>query len=353
MQNFSERLIHWYLEHKRSLPWRDTKDPYKIWLSEIILQQTRVDQGLAYYQKFVKEFDTVNDLANASTDRVLKLWQGLGYYSRARNLHAAAKQVVEEFNGSFPNNYKDLLKLKGVGEYTAAAIASFAFKEATPVVDGNVFRFLSRAYGVEEAIDTVKGKKTFKALAEDLIDKKQPDLFNQAIMEYGALQCTPKQPKCLTCPFQEDCFAFRNNNIQRLPIKAKKTKQTAVYLHYFILSENGTTYIQQRPKKGIWGGLFEFPKTESTEPIKREEVANEILPEEIVGHSNYRTANISGPIKHILSHRKISCTFWKVELLEEPTSNYIKNCKAIRTDEIDTFALPRLIDRFLEKEKAF
>lgn len=353
MGDFSQKLNNWYLDNKRTLPWRETKDPYKIWLSEVILQQTRVAQGMDYYLKFTTEFSTVEDLANASIDQVLKLWQGLGYYSRARNLHAAAKQVMEQFNGSFPDNYDDLLQLKGVGDYTASAVASFAFKEAKPVLDGNVFRFLSRIYGIATPIDSGQGRKTFKALARDLIDQQNPDLFNQAIMEFGALQCTPKQPLCISCPFQDECVAFRNNRMADLPVKTNKTKQSQVYLHYFILRYNSTTYIQQRPKEGIWGGLFEFPNIESNQPLDRNKIAKETLPNSIVGHTNYRTINISAPIKHILSHRKISCTFWKVELLEKPNSNYINSCTAIKTSEIDTFALSRLIDRYLEKEKGF
>ena len=219
---FSSQIISWYLEFKRDLPWRNTTNPYNIWLSEIILQQTQVKQGLPYYEKFITHFPTVESLANADEEQVLKLWQGLGYYSRARNLHFAAKQIAE--SGSFPTNYKAILELKGVGEYTAAAIASFAYKLPHAVVDGNVFRLLSRVYGVDIAINSTEGKKYFSKLANTLLDTKRPDTHNQAIMEFGAMMCKPKNPNCEQCPLSNECIAFNSNSIEAFPVKIKKNE---------------------------------------------------------------------------------------------------------------------------------
>jgi len=261
--SFSKQLIKWYELHKRALPWRETQDPYRIWLSEVILQQTRVNQGLPYFKRFVESFPTVQDLAAAHQEDILKLWQGLGYYSRARNLHVAAQQVVE-MNGIFPNSYKKLLDLKGVGDYTAAAIASFAFKEAVPVVDGNVYRVLSRIYGVNTPINETAGIKEFKELATKLLDKKTPDIYNQAIMEFGALQCVPKKPDCTICLFQSQCIAFKDDRIEELPVKIKKTKIKNLYHHYIVIqTPDNKTVLQERSQTGIWAGLYEFPFIES------------------------------------------------------------------------------------------
>nr|WP_321539525.1 A/G-specific adenine glycosylase [Flavobacterium piscinae] len=221
---FSNRLIQWYLENKRDLPWRNTTNPYPIWLSEIILQQTRVAQGLPYYERFIETFPTVFDLANASEEQVLKLWQGLGYYSRGRNLHKTAQIIAFELNGTFPTTYTELLKLKGIGSYTAATIASFSQKEVVPVVDGNVFRILARYFDVETDISSATAKKEFTALANELIDSKQPDVFNQALMEFGALQCVPKNPNCSICVFKDSCAALQKKKVDLLPIKLKKRK---------------------------------------------------------------------------------------------------------------------------------
>ncbi|MCW8941497.1 MAG: A/G-specific adenine glycosylase, partial [Flavobacteriales bacterium] len=237
---FSQKLISWYKNNKRDLPWRNTINPYKIWLSEIILQQTRVNQGLSYYYKFIEHYPSVKDLANASEQEVLKLWQGLGYYSRARNLHATARIITENYDGIFPVDYKKILSLKGVGEYTAAAITSFAYNQPYPVVDGNVFRVLARIYGVDTPIDTPEGKKTFNGLANKLIDKKQAATYNQAIMEFGALVCTPKNPECENCIFNNICAALINQQIELLPLKSKKIKQTNRYFNYLIIETNNS-----------------------------------------------------------------------------------------------------------------
>ena len=261
---FSNKLISWYLQHKRDLPWRETQNPYYIWLSEIMLQQTRVAQGLPYFMKFTTAFPTVFDLANASEEAVLKLWQGLGYYSRARNLHKTAQIVAFEMNGVFPENYTNLLKLKGIGDYTAAAIASFSYNECVPVVDGNVFRVLSRYFDVENDISIQSTKKVFAALALELMPKNNPAQFNQAIMEFGALQCVPKSPNCIICPFNESCAALMKNKVDKLPVKNKKIKVTNRFLNYLIYNDSkNNTIIQKRTEKGIWQNLYEFPLLEA------------------------------------------------------------------------------------------
>src|ERR1041385_985871 len=255
--DFSQILLSWYARNRRDLPWRKTRDPYKIWLSEVILQQTRVQQGLPYYLAFVKKCPDVKKLAAAPEDEVVKLWQGLGYYSRARNLHAAAKMVVKDFAGKFPGNYEDLRKLKGIGDYTAAAIASLSFDERKAVVDGNVYRVLSRIFGIEDAIDSTVGKKIFSELANELISQKFPADHNKAIMEFGALQCVPKNPDCKNCPFVLHCYAQKKKIIHLFPLKSKKTKITDRFFYYLVIRHKGHIYIKQRTGKDIWKGLFD------------------------------------------------------------------------------------------------
>ena len=267
--DFSNSLLLWYLQNKRDLPWRNTTNPYFIWLSEIMLQQTRVAQGLPYFLSFIEAFPSIFDLANADEEQVLKLWQGLGYYSRARNMHKTAQIVAFEFDGNFPDNYNDLLKLKGIGEYTAAAIASFAFNEVVPVVDGNVFRVLSRYFDIITDIATSGAKKEYAALAKELIPKDKPALFNQAIMEFGALQCMPKKPNCNICIFNNSCVALKKKKVAELPVKSKKTKVTYRYFNYVIFLDNDeNTIITKRTQKGIWQNLYEFPVIETNEDFK-------------------------------------------------------------------------------------
>ncbi|SFT68413.1 A/G-specific DNA-adenine glycosylase [Lishizhenia tianjinensis] len=335
MSDFGRQIIDWYKENKRVLPWRSTQEPYRIWLSEIILQQTRVAQGLSYYERFVKEFPQVEDLANASEQEVLKLWQGLGYYSRARNLHFAAKQVVEDFGGVFPRDYKSIKSLKGVGDYTAAAIASFAFHLPHPVVDGNVYRLLSRYFNDDTPIDTTQGKKQFQAYADELMLTDEIADFNQAMMEMGAIVCTPKNPSCETCPLQNSCSALKEGSQLELPIKAKKVKVQDRFLHYIVVDANGY-YLQQRDDKGIWRNMFEFPLIES----QKEEEDISVLAKkegfEILGSPLYET-------KHILSHQKLHVKFWKAKADEAVLEKYIQ------VDHLEDHAIPRVIDRFLEE----
>ena len=275
--DFHNTLISWYLENKRDLPWRNTQNPYFIWLSEIILQQTRVAQGTPYFLSFTSSFPTVFDLANANEEQVLKLWQGLGYYSRARNLHKTAQYVAHDLSGIFPDNYTDLLKLKGVGEYTAAAIASFSYNEVVPVVDGNVFRVLSRYFDIETDIALASAKKEFTAIAFEIMPKDTPALFNQAIMEFGALQCVPKSPNCGVCVFNTSCAALQKKKVAQLPVKSKKLKVKNRFFNYLVATDsNKNTLIQKRTSKGIWHNLYEFPLIESEENVDFDYISTQI-----------------------------------------------------------------------------
>lgn len=314
--NFSNTLIKWYLQNKRDLPWRITQDPYCIWLSEIILQQTRVAQGLPYFLTFTNTFPTVHDLAQASEQEVLKLWQGLGYYSRARNLHQAAQYISVELKGEFPKTYKELLLIKGIGTYTAAAIASFCYGEVVPVVDGNVFRVLARYLGVPTDIASASAKKEFAALANELMSQSQPGLFNQAIMEFGALQCVPKSPNCGACVFQSSCYALANKKIAELPFKSKKTKVRLRYLNYVVLQdENAMSLIQQRVGPGIWQNLYEFPYIETEQEIHHDEFIAKITQSDLLSLPIQQVSLLTPmAIKHQLSHQQLVIKFWSVKV---------------------------------------
>ena len=342
MDFFSSKIIKWYSQHKRELPWRNTKDPYKIWLSEIILQQTQVKQGLPYYQKFIKTFPSVSELANANEEEVLKLWQGLGYYSRARNLHFAAKQIHQA--GFFPKEYKDIITLKGVGEYTAAAIASFAFKLPYAVVDGNVFRLLSRFYGIYTPIDTSKGKREFSEIAQTLLAKKEPDTHNQAIMEFGSQMCKPKQPNCNSCPLRDECVAFANNTIHLLPVKKGKVKVKTVFFEYFFFKMNGYTLVNKRANDGIWQNMYEFPLITTNDLKNTEEILNHNQFESWVKGIDFSIESIS-EFKHILSHRKINARFWEIKCQNTITES---NFQKIKIETIDKLAVSRLIEKFIQ-----
>jgi A/G-specific adenine glycosylase len=311
---FSNLLIQWYLQNKRDLPWRKTTHPYPVWLSEIMLQQTRVAQGLPYFLRFTEAFPTVNDMAAAPEEQVLKLWQGLGYYSRARNLHATAKQVAFEMGGRFPESYAGLLKLKGVGDYTAAAIASISYGEAVPVVDGNVYRVLARVFGIEADISTPSAKKIFTAHAASLMPVGRAADFNQAMMEFGALQCVPKNPDCSVCIFNKDCVAFNTGRVAGLPVKLRKQKVTDRFFNYIIIKDaNGHTKVTRRSQKGIWHGLYEFPLLETgsllpeaeTLPLIAAMLGSGLQPKAI-------TLLTPQPVIHKLSHQKLHLRFWEV-----------------------------------------
>jgi A/G-specific adenine glycosylase len=342
---FYKTLIKWYLQNKRDLPWRKTADPYPIWLSEIMLQQTRVAQGMPYFLSFTTAFPTVFDLADASEEQVLKLWQGLGYYSRARNLHKTAQIVAHEMNGVFPDNYKDLLKLKGIGEYTAAAIASFSYNECVPVVDGNVFRVLSRYFDLETDIAQTAAKKEFAALAFELMPKDNPALFNQAIMEFGALQCVPKNPNCNECVFNNSCAALQKKKVDQLPIKSKKTKVRNRYFNYIVAADDlENTIIQKRTAKGIWHNLYEFPLLETDQVEDFETVAQQISQNffqenKIESLLEYNEESII----HKLSHQHLHIKFWKATI-----KGTISN--GIDMETAKTFPFPIVIHNFIEEK---
>ena len=329
---FSNSLVQWYLQNKRDLPWRDTINPYQIWLSEIMLQQTRVAQGLPYFISFINAFPTVFDLANAEEDQVLKLWQGLGYYSRARNLHATAKYVAHELNGIFPDNYKELLKLKGIGEYTAAAIASFSYNEPVAVLDGNVYRVLSRYFNMDNDISDTKTKKVFQTLAQEVLLKDNPAIFNQAIMEFGALQCVPKNPDCESCVLSNSCAALQYNKVAQLPVKSKKTKVTPKYFNYLILKDITDKFIvQKREGKGIWENLYEFPLFETAELMAPEVIEKQLIQMDFFGQKAKEIILLNSEIiKHKLSHQHLFIRFFLMEFdVELPGSKGFEEIKKL------------------------
>ncbi len=344
MNTFTGILMKWYEENKRDLPWRNTKDPYMIWISEVILQQTRVNQGYDYFLRFVKRFPDISHLAEASEDEVMKYWQGLGYYSRARNLHTAAKSMY----GVFPSTYDGVRKLKGVGAYTAAAICSIAYDMPYAVVDGNVYRVLSRYFCVETPIDSTEGKKVYTALADEMLDKSHPAVYNQAIMDFGALQCTPKSPSCMSCPLAEGCFALRKDMIAQLPVKQHKTKIINRYFNYIYVRAGLYTYIRKRTDNDIWKNLFELPLVETDSPITENDIAS--LPQVKSFFSEGDSIDIHPlwlNVKHVLSHRVIYANFFEVVLPEQSISfsSYLR----IRREDLEHYAVPRLIYAFLEK----
>jgi A/G-specific adenine glycosylase len=351
--HFAGTLIRWYGQHKRSLPWRDTTDPYYIWLSEVILQQTRVAQGLPYYLRFVEAFPTVQQLANASEDEVLRLWQGLGYYSRARNMHHTAKMIVSDYGGQFPDTYSELMKLKGVGSYTAAAIASFAFRERVAVLDGNVFRVLARVFGISDDIAAPASRKVFQNLADGLVPAGEPDIYNQAIMEFGAIQCTPVMPDCLFCPLQQSCFAFNHGMVQELPVKRKAKAARERFFHYIVLEHEGQFYLRKRLEGDIWQGLYDFYLYESS----ARDLSQETLLQELQGAGlEVRTPHLSSPpkaYKHILSHQKIMARFYHIRLESRLREEVLKETRlaSFSIQEIESLPKPILINSFLKDAK--
>jgi len=342
---FSRNLLNWYRENHRALPWRSTTDPYKIWLSEVILQQTRVDQGMAYWERFVERWPTVATLASAQENEVLKAWQGLGYYSRARNLLKAAQQVVNEFDGKFPDNHVDLLKLKGVGDYTAAAIASISFHRAEAVVDGNVYRVLARAFGIGAPIDSTAGRKQFKELATELLDAKHPGDHNQAVMELGATVCAPKDPDCKHCPVQAKCIAFTTGTISSFPLKQGKTKTRDRFFNYLHISEGNGIHMRQRTGKDIWTGLYELPLIESAKPLTKRTLVTAIGKTFGPGWTVTRKGEVP---RHVLSHQVIHAVFWSVD----PPKKFApsKDWELVPLKKLKKLAVPRLIERWMEDE---
>jgi A/G-specific adenine glycosylase len=315
-------LSNWFQQHKRDLPWRHTKDPYLIWLSEVMLQQTQVVQGQPYYLKFSEKYPKIENLANAPEDEVLKLWQGLGYYSRARNLHKTAKIVTEKYKGNFPNNYVEIRELPGIGDYTTAAITSFAFDLCYPVLDGNVSRVISRIYGVTEPIDTPFGKSELMKILNKQIDKKDPAEFNQAIMEFGSICCKPRNPLCSECVFQKNCYAYKHDVVETLPIKKNKTTVKPRRLDYLVCIENDSIWIKKRVNKDIWQGLYDFPEAE---------------------HIDNKKMILLSSFEHLLSHQKLSIYFWKIEMLSKKQKS---SAQKIKISQFFEFAMPNPINKF-------
>ncbi|NIJ43976.1 A/G-specific adenine glycosylase [Wenyingzhuangia heitensis] len=340
---FYKTLEMWYLNNKRDLPWRKSSNPYFVWLSEIILQQTRIQQGLSYYNTFTNHYPTVLDLANAKEDNVLKNWQGLGYYSRARNLHFSAKYICNELDGKFPTTYKEIIKLKGVGDYTASAIASICFNEKTAVVDGNVYRVLSRYFNIDIPINSSKGIKYFKELAQELIINANPKEYNQAIMDFGSMVCKPQNPNCENCPLENGCLAKAKNMISSLPVKEKKIKIKNRYLNFIVFTNGEQTILEKRTGSGIWQNLYQFPLLEFDEIATQKELIKKPL------LKDYNTSTIKlfnpEPWVHKLSHQHLFTQFWIVD-----TQN-ISQTNSVHWENIDNFAVPKLIHKFLDSYK--
>ncbi len=336
---FRKNLLNWSALHSRPMPWKGERDPYKIWLSEIILQQTRVEQGLPYYQKFVAKYPNVLQLADAPEDEVLKLWEGLGYYTRARNLHAAAKHIAYELEGAFPNTYQDIRALKGVGPYTASAIASFAFELPYAVLDGNVYRVLARFLGIETLIDTPAAQKQFAALAQDLLDPSDPAAHNQAIMDFGATFCTPQQAQCPVCPFRSECRAFLMGKVGQLPLKSKGLVKKKRVFHYLVLRHQGDVFVRKRTGKDIWQGLWEFPQLEG--PIQASPFGAGLVRQ-------------SQPFRQLLTHQAVTAVFFEINLPGDAPEEIFKNpllegCERIAQKKLKkNIAFPKVIDCFLQ-----
>ena len=343
--DFSDQILKWYKIHQRDLPWRHTRDAYKIWLSEVILQQTRVDQGTAYYQKFVERFPEIKDLAEAPEQEVLKLWQGLGYYSRARNLHHAANQLMNDYNGVFPDTYEEIRTLKGVGEYTAAAIASIAFGEPEVVVDGNVKRVMARIFGLEDVSKKLYDRS--KEIMEKELDHGRAGDFNQAVMEFGALQCTPASPACTNCVFKSSCHAYSNDMVDKLPVRETKKKPRKRFFSYFVLHPNADAVImKKRNDKDIWKNLYEFPLIETTYEANADNLLQE--PDFIGWFGKKAGISVSSKTyKHQLSHQTIFARFYSLDIENEDILLH-PDWEKIMLENIDEYPISRLIERFLE-----
>ena len=347
MSIINDTLINWYIENRRDLPWRNNPTPYQVWLSEIILQQTRVNQGLDYYLRFVEKWPTVTDLAQASEEGVLKMWQGLGYYSRARNLHKCARQVMEQYGGLFPADFEQLKKLQGIGDYTAAAIASIAFNLPHAVVDGNVYRVLARLFDIDTPININEGQKQFALLANELLNHSQPGLHNQAMMEFGALHCTPKNPNCLLCPLQAQCLAFSHQTVMQRPVKLPKVKVTTRYFNYLVLRVNGRLYLHKRSNNDIWKNLYDFPCIESKQPMTVEEVMTTNEFQQLLEGKPFTIEKVSPIYTHKLTHRTILARFIEIKLEQKLLHIETKDLFLTAEKDLENYPIPRLIDLYL------
>ncbi len=346
MSDWSNKLLKWYEANKRDLPWRGIDDPYKIWLSEVILQQTRVNQGWDYYNRFTEKYPTVSKLAAAAEHDILKLWQGLGYYSRARNMHHAAKEIVTKHKGKFPTEHESIRALKGVGDYTAAAIASIAYKLPYAVVDGNVFRVYSRVLGISTPIDSTEGKKKIWEAAAELLPKTNPGTYNQAVMELGALCCTPKNPNCPECPIQIACYAFAHNMVDKLPVKQGKTKVRNRHLNYIVISNGNKLLLHERKGNDIWKGLNDFPCIETEKETSPEKLLKTKEWKALFSTDKLIIESVSGPVKHILSHQRLYAQFIKVKT-STPVKTIPADCLWVEKKNLKKYAVPRLIEQYI------
>ena len=340
---FSKKLVDWYKVNKRDLPWRDISNAYRIWISEIILQQTKVSQGLPYYLKFIDTFPNVADLANANLDNVMKIWQGLGYYSRARNMHTTAKIIVNDYNGEFPNDYTQILALPGIGPYTAAAISSFAFNLPHAVVDGNVVRVLSRVFGLNLDFYSKIGKEKFYELADKCLIKNNPSLYNSAIMDFGSIQCLYKSPNCYNCPMQDFCFAFNKNLINKLPKKSKKVKKKIKFINFLVIDFNDRVAVLKK-NSGIWKDMYEFPSIETKKEVDLDSLTNSDNWKSIFKYRDFEILNVSKTYTHQLTHQKIIAKFWHIS----SKSDLKKNLDFVKKSNLNSLPMSRLMEKFLE-----
>lgn len=346
--DITTRLLNWYNINKRDLPWRENTEPYRIWLSEVILQQTRVAQGWDYYLRFINRFPDVQSLAKADEEEILKLWQGLGYYTRARNLHTAAKQIMDRFNGVFPADYSDILSLKGIGKYTAAAISSIAFQAPYAVVDGNVKRVITRLFAVETPIDTAGGEKIISEIAHSLLPAEQSGNYNQAIMDFGSLVCTPVQPKCTDCPLQVNCRAYEVKKISAYPVTRRKPTVRKRYFNYFHVVQGEKTFIQKRNGDDVWKNLYEFPLIETQEVVDFFQLSQKddflhFFPENMKFYADHRLT-----LKHQLTHQTIRTTFYRIEIAEESAFDPPQEFICINRNDLINYPVSRLIHKYLE-----
>lgn len=345
MNGFSQPIYQWYSIYKRTLPWRDTRDPYLIWISEVILQQTRVAQGMPYYYRFAERFPDAKALAEAPEDELMKLWEGLGYYSRARNLHFAAKSILKNYKGKFPADYESIRKLKGVGDYTAAAIASIAFGLPYAVVDGNVIRVLSRYFGIFTSAHTTEGKRMFMNLARQMLLVNNPGMHNQALMEFGALICTPKKPDCTNCPINQSCSALLNGNIEDLPVKQKSIKKTIRYFLFVLMESSSQILIEKRIHSDIWRNLFQLPLIECDQLIDDPEILMRPYITAILNINGNQLSDISPVYMHKLTHRTILARFIRIHCTD--LSLIDEKLIRVNKEEIYKFAFPVLIKKYL------
>ncbi len=346
---FTEEIIRWYEINKRSMPWRETKDPYLVWISEIMLQQTRVNQALPFFNRFIAEFPDVFSLSKAKEDRVLRLWQGLGYYSRARNLHFTAKHLVRSFGGSLPENYQEIIALKGIGDYTASAILSISFNKPHPVIDGNVERVLSRYGGISDPVNSPEGKKKIRLLAEKFLDRLDPGTYNQAIMEFGSLQCVPSSPDCRICPLNESCFAFRKEKVDLLPVKLRKVPVKTRYLDFFFISDSKKVMIEKRVKNDIWKNLYQLPMIESAAQLSITRLRRDAAFVKMMGSSDMKLEKLfemSHPLTHQLLHIRVFSTN-----PESRRDALFVDRKWVKIDQFDKYAFPKPLEIFFNMLK--